>query len=115
VYALNATTGAEKWTFTTGDSVSSSPAVANGVVYIGSDDGNVYALNATTGAQLWTFTTGGDVQSSPAVANGVVYADSYDGNVYAFGLAGGTEAVKRPALAQLHPSHTLRPQQRNPA
>ena len=28
----------------------SSPAVANGVVYVGSDDINVYALNAATGA-----------------------------------------------------------------
>jgi eukaryotic-like serine/threonine-protein kinase len=30
--------------------VFSSPAVVNGVVYVGSDDHNVYALNATTGA-----------------------------------------------------------------
>ena len=28
----------------------SSPAVANGVVYVGSGDSNVYALNASTGA-----------------------------------------------------------------
>ena len=35
----------------------SSPAVANGVVYVGSDDGNVYALNAATGAELWSYTT----------------------------------------------------------
>ena len=38
--------------------VHSSPAVANGVVYVGSDDGNVYALNASTGAKLWSYTTG---------------------------------------------------------
>jgi hypothetical protein len=36
VYALNAATGARLWTFATGDVVDSSPAVANGVVYIGS-------------------------------------------------------------------------------
>ena len=54
----------------------SSPAVANGVVYVGSFDAKVYALNATTGATLWTATTGGDVISSPAVANGVVYVGS---------------------------------------
>ena len=36
----------------------SSPAVANGVVYVGSDDGNVYALNASTGAKLWSYATG---------------------------------------------------------
>ena len=55
--------------------VYSSPAVANGVVYVGSDD-NVYALNARTGALLWSYTTGEYVVSSPAVANGVVYVGS---------------------------------------
>jgi outer membrane protein assembly factor BamB len=37
----------------------SSPAVANGLVYFGSDDGVVYALNASTGAKLWSYSTGG--------------------------------------------------------
>ena len=49
--------------------------MANGVVYVGSGDGNVYALNAKTGALLWSYNTG-DVCSSPAVANGVVYVGS---------------------------------------
>ena len=64
----------------------SSPAVANGVVYVGSIDDNVYALNAATGAKLWGYTTGSYVDSSPAVANGVVYVGSYDHNLYAFHL-----------------------------
>jgi outer membrane protein assembly factor BamB len=67
--------------------VFSSPAVANGVVYVGSGlngNGNVFALNARTGAKLWSYATDA-VQSSPAVANGVVYVGS-DGGVYAFGL-----------------------------
>ena len=54
----------------------SSPAVVDGVVYVGSDDGNVYALNASSGAKLWNYTTGGDVYSSPAVVGGVVYVGS---------------------------------------
>jgi hypothetical protein len=66
--------------------VLSSPAVANGVVYIGSDDNNVHALNAKTGTKLWSYITSGYVSSSSAVANGVVYLGSYDGKVYAFGL-----------------------------
>jgi len=66
--------------------VLSSPAVANGVVYVGSFDNNVYALNAKTGAKLWSYTTGSYVWSSPVVVNGTVYVGSYDGNVYAFGL-----------------------------
>ena len=66
--------------------VDSSPAVANGVVYVGSEDNNVYALNASTGALLWKYATGSVVTSSPAVANGVVYVGSDDNNLYAFGL-----------------------------
>jgi outer membrane protein assembly factor BamB len=57
-----------KWQFgNIGESFLSSPAVANGVVYVGSDDGNLYAINAKTGAMLWGYKTrGNDVSSSPA-------------------------------------------------
>ena len=61
------------WSYHTGTVGYSSPAVVNGVVYVGSADGSVYALKTSTGAQLWSHSTGGDVFSSPAVANGVVY------------------------------------------
>ena len=66
-------------------------AVANGVAYSGSDDGNLYALNASTGAKLWSFATGGDVDSSPAVVNGVVYFGSRDDNVYAVNASTGAK------------------------
>jgi outer membrane protein assembly factor BamB len=69
----------------------SSPAVVNGVVYIGSFDGNVYALNAGTGAKLWSYTTGSAVYSAPAVVNGVVYFGSSDGNVYALNAGTGAK------------------------
>jgi outer membrane protein assembly factor BamB len=42
VYALNASTGAQLWSYATGAAVSASPTVANGVVYIVSD--KVYAF-----------------------------------------------------------------------
>jgi outer membrane protein assembly factor BamB len=92
VYALNASTGGKLWKHATGYLVYSSPAVANGVVYVGSDDHKVYALNAKTGAKLWSYTAGTDVLPSPAVANGVVYVVSWDdGKIYAFGLKQGQE------------------------
>jgi outer membrane protein assembly factor BamB len=73
---------------------SSSLAVANGVVYAGSADGNVYALSATTGRTLWSFKTAGGAVSSPAVANGVVYAGSsidawHTGTLYALKASTG--------------------------
>jgi outer membrane protein assembly factor BamB len=47
-----------KWSYATGgDEVDSSPAVANGVLYVGSDYGHtVFALSASTGALLWSYT-----------------------------------------------------------
>jgi outer membrane protein assembly factor BamB len=74
--------GQLKWNYTTEGGVWSSPAVANGVVYVGSVDDNVYAINATTGAKLWNYTTRAAVLSSPAVANGTVYVGDYE-SVYA--------------------------------
>jgi hypothetical protein len=106
LYALNAVTGAEEWSYTTGYTTGS-PAVANGVVYIGSDTG-VHALNAATGAEEWSNTTGDSYFSSPAVANGAVYIGA--DHVYAFGLPGRTRAVSRPASGQLHPNYALHPQ-----
>jgi outer membrane protein assembly factor BamB len=52
----------------------SSPAVVNGIVYVGSVPG-VYALDANTGALVWNYSTncGYSDWSSPAVANGIVY------------------------------------------
>jgi eukaryotic-like serine/threonine-protein kinase len=88
VYAL--WDGAELWSTPVGGNISCSPAVAYGLVYIGTDDGNVCALNAVTGAEVWSFTTGPAVCSSPAVADGVVYlvAAYY---VYALDAATGDE------------------------
>ena len=85
-----------RWKYTAGDAIVSSPAVVNGVVYVGSFDRNVYALNATTGAILWTYTTGGEVWSSPAVVNGVVYIGSTDNNVYALDARTGARLWQYP-------------------
>jgi outer membrane protein assembly factor BamB len=62
----------------------SSPAIVDGVAYIGSYDKNIYAFNATTGVEIWSAATGGFIESSPAVANGLVYAASQDGSLYAW-------------------------------
>jgi len=89
VYAFEASTGSQLWTFTTGARAYPSPAVVNGVVYAGSDDDNVYALDASTGAKLWSYTTGGKVTSSPGVTNGKVFIGSLDNNLYAFNASTG--------------------------
>jgi outer membrane protein assembly factor BamB len=82
--------GKLKWNYTIGQDASSSPAIANGVVYVGSYGGVFYALDATTGKQLWNFITGYEVVSSPAVVNGVVYFKTHDGYFYALNAFNGT-------------------------
>ncbi|MEV7445699.1 serine/threonine-protein kinase, partial [Streptomyces sp. NPDC091204] len=87
------------WAHTTGNHVSSSPAVVDGTVYIGSEDKKVYALDAATGTPRWTYATGrrwGNLlpnlwtASSPAVVDGIVYIGSNDKKVFALDAATGT-------------------------
>ncbi len=61
----------------------SSPAVAGGLVYFGSNDTYLYALDAGSGALKWKFQTGNYVTSSPAVSDGVIYFGSCDYYIYA--------------------------------
>lgn len=98
-----------KWKFHTGGRVISSPAVVNGVVYVGSTDGNFYAIDAASGMVRWKFATKAWEVSSPAVDSGAVFFLSYDGNFYALDAASGqvkwkfkTEGERHYAGTHLH-------------
>jgi outer membrane protein assembly factor BamB len=99
IYALDATTGALKWKFKTGDVVHGSPAISGGVLFVGSWDSFFYALDAATGKEKWRFKTGEDadihnqvgLQSSPAIVDGVVYFGCRDSNFYAVDAATGAK------------------------
>ncbi len=89
--SANVGTLSRYWRFDADEFVWSSPAVADGVVFVGSYDGILYALNASTGAKIWQRRTGGPIWSSPAVAGGVVFVGSDDGNLYALNAATGAK------------------------
>ncbi len=78
------TTGALKWSYTTGNGVYSSPAIgADGTIYVGSDDSYIHAINPN-GTVKWTYPTGDYVESSPAIGtDGTIYAGSTDYSLYA--------------------------------
>ncbi len=78
------------WNFTTNGAVISSPSVADGIVYVGSQDKNIYALGAWSGNLIWKFQTQSAVESSPAVADGKVFTGGDDGYVYALDAHKGT-------------------------
>lgn len=82
------------WQFKLGASTKSSAAIANGRVYIGSDDGLVYALDFTNGQKVWTFKTGGPIESSPLVLDGKVYVGSSDNSLYAIDATNGKQLWK---------------------
>jgi outer membrane protein assembly factor BamB len=90
IRAFDETTGAPKWTYTTGGGTGySSPAVSNGIVYVGSFDAYLYALDAVTGALKWRYQTGSQILSSPNVVSGIVYFGSYDDKIYALNATTG--------------------------
>jgi len=77
--------GKAAWTFTTRARVESSPAIADGRVFVGSNDGRFYVLNLMTGAKEWEFNAGGPLSASPAVGKGRIVIGSQDGRLYCFG------------------------------
>ena len=86
VYAVDAATGTGTWRVDVGETVHGSPAVADGLVFVGSsgfDDNHVYALDAATGERRWVVgETMSDIRGSPAVVDGTVFV-GYGGDLYA--------------------------------
>jgi outer membrane protein assembly factor BamB len=106
VYAFDFATGKERWRYDTEGvslnsanygfdrrSIQSSPAVSDGVVFVGARDGFVYAIGAADGKLRWRYDHKISwINSSPAVAGGVVYDGSSDAQfVQALDAASGKE------------------------
>jgi outer membrane protein assembly factor BamB len=98
-------------TYSTGGEITmSSPAVANGYVYIGGFDKKVYQLNASNVSQLISkYAAGNGISSSPVVVNGYVYIGSADRAFYQLNASDvsrliakyttGDQVVSSPAVA----------------
>ena len=88
VNAFDAATGTHRWTTLLGNEVDTNPAVAGGLLYVGTtgdscpscfrDIHHLYALDATTGAIRWEFTDRTAGFGDPVVAGGLVYASNAD-------------------------------------
>ncbi|MFD8659666.1 PQQ-binding-like beta-propeller repeat protein [Streptomyces globisporus] len=89
VYALDATTGRDRWRIATEARSSIEPVlVAVGNVHVGSGSA-LYTLDAVTGTPKWRFAAGGDVVGAPVVADGRVHFGSADHVLYTLDAAGG--------------------------
>ena len=98
--ALHAETGEEEWRSDVGGRLEATPAVADGLVLVASEEpstgvATVFALDAATGGDPeWRFATPGPAvpASAPASADGRAVVATSDGVVRALNLDGGGEA-----------------------
>lgn len=104
-YALDALTGATKWTYNTGGPILATAAYANGVVVVGSMDGTLYGLDTVNGSLRWAYVTGAGISAAPKIHNDTVYAGSRDGYFYALDVNTGalrwryeTRSPENPAM-----------------
>lgn len=78
----------------------SKPALANGRLYVGCEDGTLHCLDLTSGAEVWKLSTRTThkkgIWSSPAFVDGKVYFGGYDGNLYCVEGESGEVVWQRP-------------------
>ncbi len=111
LYAIELSTGKERFRYQAGGEIRSSPAVHDGIVYFGDEAGTFHAVDARTGARRWTFETGGAVTSSPNFAvHGeqirVVFG-SYDNFLYAVDGKSGRLAWKLETESYVHATSAI--------
>ena len=116
VYALDASTGHKKWDYPTSKSwVIGTPAVRDGVVYVGTSDSSRFmALDAKTGRLRFNFDAKAYMFSSAALAGDLAYVGDHNGKLYAIDLKSGklawefqTDASKSDPLKILNPDSSL--------
>ena len=93
------------------------PTVADGRVFVGSQNGTVYSLNAKTGCIYWTFSASGGVRTAIAVSSprgaapAMVYFADTQANAYALNADSGklvwTRKIEDHPFARITGSPTL--------
>lgn len=71
------------------DSRPGQPAIADGVVYLGSESGVLYAVEMQTGRELWRFEASGPVFHAPIVNGDLLLFGSWDGRLRAVNKTSG--------------------------
>ncbi len=102
--AFDLKTGAELWTKTLGTLQKGSPVLADGKLYVGTENGKFYILRPSQSSVevldedlLGTAAQPEAIIASPIVADGRVYVASMD-NLYAIGARKATPAGRTPAV-----------------
>ncbi len=82
------------WTLEVGEPIESSAAIVDGVVYVGSQSGDLLAVSLGSGEELWRYRAAefGIGESSPCVGQGLVYIGDLDGVLHAVDVRTGKAA-----------------------
>ncbi|WP_067048345.1 outer membrane protein assembly factor BamB family protein [Methanofollis ethanolicus] len=102
IYALSASDsvlhtftpeGVGSWSFPTSGAVGyfTSPAAADGKVFVAGNESSIFCINASTHAEVWNATFPTAVKSTPVVGDGKVYVTTAN-SLYALNAASGAAA-----------------------
>jgi len=96
VAALDAATGGAAWTVKPGGPLRGAPTVADGAVYVMSQDNQIYSLKAADGSQNWSSAAALEIagvfgSGSPSVAAGTVVAGFSSGELNAYRYENGRQ------------------------
>lgn len=93
LYALDADTGAEFWSFPTNGAIWGQPTYFEDVIYLTSLDQNVYALDAESGDIIWQTELGGAISAQAVIDpdENLLYVGAYDNQMHALDIETGTE------------------------
>lgn len=89
VYALDLTTGQQKWKAPTGP-IKAPLGFHDGRVYAGNDEGLFHCLEAATGKEIWKHNTEAEITSAPAFSGSDVLFGGADEHLYCLSRADGT-------------------------
>ena len=99
--AVDLEAGAKDWEFPPPKSdvslqaLYATPAVSQGIVFVGGYNGTLYALDMADGSEKWSQATGGHIIGGPVTGEGTVYVGSADSCLYAFAVDSGNQRFDR--------------------
>lgn len=94
IFAINAYTGEVIWRSGNIGNFTSTPAVNQNFLFIGSEEGSLFCLNRTDGRMKWKYPTKGKLMASPAISGETVIFGTGDGFVTSLNQSTGEEISK---------------------
>jgi outer membrane protein assembly factor BamB len=85
----NSTKLSQQWGASGNGAFDTTPAISQGVIYIGDEAGTLSAFGETNGETLFTADLGSPIESSPAVDSGEVFVGDEGGDLSAFNASTG--------------------------